>query len=182
MSLAPVIAVVGPSGVGKDSVMAALEARAPGFVRARRVITRPEGEEGEDFDRVSVEAFQQMVAEGAFVLHWPAHGLFYGVPKGIEDLRNQPDAVLVNLSRSVLLQAQEVFGDLIVISLTADPEILAHRLSARARECAREQARRLARATKPLPEGLSRVIEIDNSGSLEATVSAILSQLQPERV
>ena len=50
MSLAPVIAVVGPSGVGKDSVMEALETRAPGIQRLRRVITRPEGEEGEDFD------------------------------------------------------------------------------------------------------------------------------------
>ena len=181
MSVAPVIAVVGPSGVGKDSVMAALEARAPGISRARRVITRPEGEEGEDFDRVSVERFQQLVAQDAFALHWRAHGLLYGVPKGIDDLRHQSDAVLVNLSRSVLLQAQEVFGDLIVVSLTADPDVLAHRLSLRARECGPEQARRLARAMRPLPEGLARVIEIDNSGSLEATVAAILSQLQPER-
>ncbi|WP_170333015.1 phosphonate metabolism protein/1,5-bisphosphokinase (PRPP-forming) PhnN [Ruegeria arenilitoris] len=181
MSLAPVIAVVGPSGVGKDSVMEALEARAPGIVRARRVITRPEGEEGEDFDRVSAEGFQQMVAEGAFALHWPAHGLYYGVPKGIEDLRHQSEAVLVNLSRSVLLQAQEVFGDLVIISLTAHPDVLTQRLSARARECGQEQARRLARATKPLPEGLARVIKIDNSGPLEATIAAILSQLQPER-
>jgi ribose 1,5-bisphosphokinase len=181
MSLAPVIAVVGPSGVGKDSVMEALAARAPGIVRVRRVITRPEGEEGEDFDRVSVEVFQQMAAEGAFALHWPAHGLLYGVPTAIGDLRHQSDAVLVNLSRSVLLQAQEVFGEMIVVSLTADPDVLAQRLSARARECGQEQARRLARATNPLPEGLVRVIEIDNSGSLEATIAAILSQLQPER-
>ncbi|WP_170327021.1 phosphonate metabolism protein/1,5-bisphosphokinase (PRPP-forming) PhnN [Ruegeria arenilitoris] len=181
MSPAPVIAVVGPSGVGKDSVMEALEARAPGIVRARRVITRPEGEEGEDFDRVSVEVFQQMAAEGAFALHWPAHGLFYGVPKGIDDLRHKSDAVLVNLSRAILLQAQEVFGDLIVISLTADPEVLAQRLSTRARECVLEQERRLARAAKPLPVELKRVIQVDNSGPLEATVAAILSQIQPER-
>ena len=181
MTLAPVIAVVGPSGVGKDSVMEALAARAPGIRRARRVITRPEGEEGEDFDRVSVEGFQQMAADGAFSLHWPAHGLFYGVPKGIQDLRQQSEAVLVNLSRSVLIHAQEVFGDLIVISLTADPQVLAQRLSARGRESRTEQARRLARAKAPLSDGLARVIEIDNSGPLDATIDAILAQLQPER-
>ncbi|WP_170385360.1 AAA family ATPase [Ruegeria atlantica] len=181
MTVAPVIAVVGPSGVGKDSVMEALAASSPGIHRVRRVITRPEGEEGEDFDRVSAERFQQLVAEGAFALHWFAHDLFYGVPKRIEDLRQQADAVLVNLSRSVLVHAQEEFGDLIVISLTAEPDILARRLSARARENATEQARRLARAKAPLPDGLTRVIEIDNSGPLDATINAILTQLQPER-
>jgi len=181
MSLAPVIAVVGPSGVGKDSVMEALEARGAGIQRVRRVITRPEGEEGEDFDRASVEVFEQLVLDGAFALHWPAHGLFYGVPIEIEYQRREAQAVLVNLSRAVLLQAQDVFGDLVVISLTADAGVLAQRLSARGREGLDEQARRLGRARAPLPEGLNRVIEIDNSGSLDATVDMILRQLQPER-
>ncbi|SLN73218.1 AAA family ATPase [Ruegeria meonggei] len=181
MSRAPVIAVVGPSGVGKDSVMEALAARAPGIQRVRRVITRPEGEDGEDFDRVRVETFQKRTKDGAFALHWAAHGLLYGVPKEVEDLRCHADAVLVNLSRSVLVQAQDVFGDLIVISLTADPEVLAQRLSTRGREGKTEQARRLARAQTPLPDGLAKVIEIDNSGPLEPTIVAILARLQPER-
>ncbi|WP_170465817.1 phosphonate metabolism protein/1,5-bisphosphokinase (PRPP-forming) PhnN [Ruegeria arenilitoris] len=181
MSLAPVIAVVGPSGVGKDSVMEALVARVPGIHRVRRVITRPEGEEGEDFDRVSVETFEQMALDGAFALHWTAHGLQYGVPVDIEELRRTADAVLVNLSRSVLRRAQDVFGDLIVISLTADPKVLAQRLSARGRESANEQARRLGRGSLPLSDGLNRVIEVDNSGALDATIDAILAALQPER-
>ncbi|WP_170761486.1 AAA family ATPase [Ruegeria lacuscaerulensis] len=181
MSLAPVIAVVGPSGVGKDSVIKAIVARAQNIYRARRVITRPDGEEGEEFDHVSVKKFRQMVMDNAFALHWPAHGLLYGVPTSIEELRQNADAVLVNLSRSVLLQAQDAFGDLIVISLTADLEVLARRLSARGRESAPDQARRLERAKVPLPDGLNRVIEIDNSGPLEETIDVILARLQPER-
>lgn len=181
MSLAPVIAVVGPSGVGKDSVMQALEARTRGFQRVRRVITRPEGEEGEDFERVSVEIFEQMVLDGAFALHWPAHGLFYGVPVRIAEQRREAYAVLVNLSRAILLQAQDAFGELIVISLNADAEVLAQRLSARGRESTAEQIRRLGRADAPLPDGLFRVIEVDNSGSLDVTVDEILTRLQPER-
>ncbi len=161
--------------------MAALEARAPGIQRLRRVITRPEGEEGEDFDRVSVELFEQMVLDGAFAMHWPAHGLLYGVPATITEQRQLCRAVLVNFSRAVLLQAQAVFGDLIVISLTADTQVLARRLAARDRESATEQAKRLGRAKSPLPQGLKRVIEIDNSGALEDTVSEILARLQPER-
>ncbi len=181
MSLAPVIAVVGPSGVGKDSVMDALVAQVPGVRRVRRVITRPEGEEGEVFDRVSVDEFRKMEASGEFALSWAANGLHYGVPSSIEDQRRGAQALLVNLSRSVLLQAQEVFGELIVISLTADPAVLAQRLSARARETADEQEKRLGRASVPLPRGLTRVIEIDNSGTLSDTVSEVLAQLQPVR-
>ncbi|WP_170334230.1 phosphonate metabolism protein/1,5-bisphosphokinase (PRPP-forming) PhnN [Ruegeria arenilitoris] len=181
MRLAPVIAVVGPSGVGKDSVMEALEARANGIQRVRRVITRPEGEEGEEFERVSVDVFEQMLLDGAFALHWPAHGLHYGIPQEIVEQRREAKAVLVNLSRSVLLQAQDEFGELIVVSLTADAEVLAQRLSSRGRESSAEQMRRLGRARAPLPEGLNRVIEVDNSGSLDDTVNEILTGLQPER-
>lgn len=180
MTLAPVIAIVGPSGVGKDSVMEALEAQVPGVRRVRRVITRPAGEEGEDFDRVSVAEFQQMEQAGAFALSWPAHGLFYGIPDEILRQRQGANAVLVNLSRGILLQAQKVFEDLIVISLTADDGVLARRLSARGRESADEQARRLCRANAELPDGLNRVIEVDNSGALEDTVAEILRCLQPE--
>ncbi|MFC6760861.1 hypothetical protein ACFQFQ_17395 [Sulfitobacter porphyrae] len=40
MSAGRFIAVVGPSGVGKDSVMAGMVARARDLVAVRRVITR----------------------------------------------------------------------------------------------------------------------------------------------
>ncbi|SMO88074.1 phosphonate metabolism protein/1,5-bisphosphokinase (PRPP-forming) PhnN [Ruegeria faecimaris] len=180
MTLAPVIAVVGPSGVGKDSVIEALEARAKGIQRLRRVVTRPEGEAGEDFRRVTDDAFRQMEGEGAFALSWHAHGLLYGVPKEIAQQRQVAEAVLVNLSRAVLLQAQEIFGDLIVISLTADASVLEQRLSLRGRESDSEQARRLGQAKTPLPKGLVRVIEVDNSGALQDTVAKILSRLQLE--
>lgn len=181
MKLAPVIAVVGPSGVGKDSVIQALVARAPGFQWVRRVITRPEGEEGEDFERVTAETFRTMAANGQFALNWTAHGLHYGIPLAVSDQRQLAGAVLVNLSRGVLLQAQEVFEDLIVISLTARSEVLARRLLARGRESTAEQTRRLGRAKASLPDGLNIVIEVDNSGPLDATVDEILSRLQPER-
>lgn len=180
MSAGPVIAVVGPSGAGKDSVMAALAARDPGFRIQRRVITRPEDAGGEAFTGVTPEEFARMEAEGAFALSWRAHGLWYGIPVELYDLRKGARAVLVNLSRAVLAEAQARFGDLIVLSLTADPDVLAKRLSARGREDAGERARRLDRADAPLPAGLRRVIELDNSGPLEATVQAVLARLQEE--
>jgi len=181
-SLAPVIAIVGPSGVGKDSVMAALQARDPGFVTMRRVITRAADAGGEDFDAVTVERFREMAADGAFALNWEAHGLHYGIPVGIDEIRRTASGVLVNLSRAVLKDAQDRFGKFVVLALEADEEVLAQRLARRGREDATDRARRLGRAAMELPEGLARVHRIDNSGPLENAVRAALAALHPERV
>ncbi|MGV6849782.1 MAG: phosphonate metabolism protein/1,5-bisphosphokinase (PRPP-forming) PhnN [Marinibacterium sp.] len=177
-----VVAVVGPSGVGKDSVMAALVAADPAFVSARRVITRPAEAGGEEFDSVSEDEFARRVAAGAFLFHWQAHGLSYGVPRSIAGDLAAGRTVLVNFSRAALLDAQAAFPDLQVIALTADPGILAARLAGRGRETAAEQARRFSRRILALPEGLKSVFEIDNGGPLEDTVAVVRARLQGESV
>jgi ribose 1,5-bisphosphokinase len=175
------IAVVGPSGVGKDTVMAALCAARPGLACARRVITRPSGAGSEDFDGVTPTEFARQRDQGAFALFWSAHDLEYGVPATIcADLAAGRD-VLVNLSRAVLGQAAEAFPGMVVVSLTARPEVLAARLVARGRESGADIARRLARAgALALPAGLT-VIEVDNSGDLAETIGAALAALYPVR-
>lgn len=166
------IAVVGPSGVGKDTVMEAL-AQDPRLSLVRRTITRDPEAGGEDYDPVTEAEFERMAEEGAFVLHWRAHGLRYGVPKA----EAQGDR-LVNLSRLVLTQAAEVFPAFMVLNLTASPQVLAKRLNARGRETAEEIEARLAKGDKPLPEGL-RVVTIDNSGPLQDTVKQALAAIYP---
>lgn len=168
----PVIAVVGPSGVGKDSLMQALVAADPKLCLMRRVVTRAPEAGGEDYDAVSEEVFAKMMQADGFALHWPAHGLLYGIPRSIDELRVEGRGVLVNLSRAVLLQAQAVFEDFIVLSVTASSEVLAQRLARRGREGTAEVERRLARASHPLPAGLRRLYQIDNSGDLADAVTA----------
>ncbi|MEM9552536.1 MAG: phosphonate metabolism protein/1,5-bisphosphokinase (PRPP-forming) PhnN [Pseudomonadota bacterium] len=177
---APVIAVVGPSGVGKDSVLQAMCATDPSLRLVRRTITRAEDAGGEAFDAVDNHRFQEMVDAGSFALHWNAHGLRYGIPATINTLRQQAPAVLVNLSRGVLSEAEQAFGDLRVILLTARREILAQRLASRGRETRDEIERRLDRLSVCLPVGLRSVHEIDNSGALQSTVAAALAVFQPE--
>lgn len=73
-----VIAVIGPSGVGKDSVMAGLLRRHPTLSIARRTITRPSdpgppNSGAEDHVPVSAEEFRALDRAGAFALSWQAH-------------------------------------------------------------------------------------------------------------
>ncbi len=174
------IAVVGPSGVGKDTVMAALADRDPQFALVRRVITRPGDAGGEDFDGVTEEAFATRDVAGEFALSWSAHGLRYGIPARVDDDIAAGRTVLANLSRSILATAQGRFARLEVIVLTAEKSALAARLQARNRESADQIARRLARASSPIPEGVRKHI-VDNSGPLDQTVDAVLACLYPVR-
>ena len=175
------IAVVGPSGVGKDSVMSGLVAAQPSMRLVRRTITRAPDLEGEDYEAVTPDAFDAAVRDGAFCLHWDAHGLRYGIPADVpDDLRSGRDC-LANLSRGALLQAQAVFPRLIVLNITASPTVLAHRLTGRGRETEAEIAARMAQAGKPLPDGLD-IVTLANDGALGETVAQALDALQPARV
>jgi len=172
------MAVVGPSGVGKDSVMEALAASDPRFTLARRVITRPIDAGGEAFDGVTEAEFHRRTAADDFALHWPAHGLHYGIPRSVDQVLAQGNDVLANLSRAVLLEAQARFVRFEVINLTATHDVLAARLAGRGRETPEQISARLDRAAPPLPTGI-HVHDIDNSRALEQTVQDIRERLYP---
>ncbi|MCZ0814112.1 MAG: phosphonate metabolism protein/1,5-bisphosphokinase (PRPP-forming) PhnN [Pseudomonadota bacterium] len=173
------IGVVGPSGVGKDTVMEGLVARCTGLGLVRRVITRPGYAVGEAFDDVSDVEFERRVQAGDFTLHWGAHGLRYGVPRETEARLAGGEDLLVNLSRAVLGEAQARFRGFTTLHLTAPREVLAGRLAARGRESRADIEARLMRASLALPDGLERVIEISNAGPLEAVLAAIDARLYP---
>lgn len=180
MTAGRLIAVVGPSGVGKDSVMAGLVAARPGLTTVRRSITRDPDLGGEDFDPLTPAAFEASKAAGDFALTWGAHGLFYAIPRtALHPLAHGHD-LLVNLSRGVLAQAQALVPRLTVLHITASPETLSARLSARGRETTTDIASRLSRPSPSFPPGLD-VVTIANDGPLAATLSAALIALYPNR-
>lgn len=175
------IAVVGPSGVGKDAVMRALAETTPSLGRVRRVITRPPEPAGEDHCSVSEPEFRRLAARGAFLLHWQAHGLHYGIPADVTTELAQGRDMLVNLSRAVLTRAAQSVARFEVIALEARRDVLAARLAARGRETADQIADRLSRVAEPFPDRLGTQ-RIDNSGALPATVARIRAHLYPEHV
>ncbi|MGF1501137.1 MAG: phosphonate metabolism protein/1,5-bisphosphokinase (PRPP-forming) PhnN [Paracoccaceae bacterium] len=169
--------VVGPSGVGKDTLIDRARATRPDLVALRRVVTRPADAGGEAIDSVDEETFRTMEAAGAFALAWRAHGLAYGVPYAAAEALAAGRDVIANVSRGVVHQAQAVFDPVRVIVVTAAPEVRAARLAARGRESAEEIRARLSREAPPMPsEG---VTVVRNDGTLEEAVAAFLAALQP---
>ena len=172
------IAVVGPSGVGKDSVMTGLKAAWPRLHLVRRVITRPAGLGGEDYDAVTEAEFEAMARDGAFVVHWRAHGRRYGIPLNVRYFLNQGHDCLANFSRGALSEAAGHFQRFLVLNVTAKPETLARRLTERGRESAEEVQARLAVAQSPLPDHLETV-HVANDGPLSETIARATALIQP---
>jgi len=162
------VAVVGPSGAGKDSVMAYARQRLVAEPRVhfvRRVITRPSDPSLEDHDTMSASAFPQAEAAGAFALSWSSHGLSYGIPAAVDELVRGGGVAVANLSRAALPALRRRYARVVVAEITAAPAVLARRLAQRGRETADEIAARLARSVAADAAAGDRHL-IDNSGAL----------------
>ncbi|MDF2232049.1 phosphonate metabolism protein/1,5-bisphosphokinase (PRPP-forming) PhnN [Albimonas sp. CAU 1670] len=169
--------VVGPSGVGKDTLIDAARAARPDLMFPTRVVTRPAGP-GEDHEPVSAMEFARRDSLGEFALSWRAHGLSYGIPAAVETALAAGRGVVVNVSRAVVAEARNRYAPLRVLALTAAPEVRARRMAGRGRETEAEIAARLRRAPPALPEGAD-VHVIDNGGALAPARDAFLAALAP---
>lgn len=173
------VLVVGPSGAGKDTLLAGARAALAGEPRirfVRRAITRPAGAGGEAHTPVTPAAFARTRAAGGYALAWEAHGLGYGIPADIATDLAAGSVVVANASRTVIAEAAARMP-VLVLEITAPPEVLAARLAARGREDAAGMAERLSRQV-PIPAGVPvrRVVNDSAVASAVAAVVAILRQ------
>jgi phosphonate metabolism protein PhnN/1,5-bisphosphokinase (PRPP-forming) len=175
------VLVVGPSGVGKDTLLDGAKAALAGdnlVLFPRREITRPLHAGGEDHIPVSAADFTERQTAGAYGLSWRAHGLGYGIPAGIADDLAAGRTVVVNVSRGVLDEARASYRKVRVISIVADPELLAERLARRGREDAADIAQRLARAQAVEVTG-DDVVVVRNDATPEAGVALLMAAIRP---
>ena len=142
------VLVVGPSGAGKDTLIGLARAACAGdgtIFFPRRVVTR-EPSSFEDNEQVSLEAFLQAQARGEFAVHWEAHNHCYALRRAMDDQLRAGHAVVANVSRTIVEAMRRTYLDVVVVSITAPPEILGQRLAGRARGSDGQVADRLNRA------------------------------------
>jgi ribose 1,5-bisphosphokinase len=172
--------VMGPSGVGKDSVLAWVREHgvAHGVLCAHRYITRPAHAGGENHVALSEAEFHSREQRGLFALTWEAHGLHYGIGNEVAHWLAHGADVLVNGSRAALEMARKRFPGLRPVLITASSEVIARRLAARGRETAEEIAARIARLSAyPVPPGS---VVIRNDGSLADAGSCLLQTIRSD--
>jgi ribose 1,5-bisphosphokinase len=162
------VAVVGPSGAGKDSLIGFARQRLAGDGRVRfvrRVVTRPADGGSEDHDSMAPADFARAEVAGQFALSWAAHGLHYGLPVTLDDDIAAGRVVVANLSRGMIPALLERYPDALVVNVTAERDVIAKRLASRGRETAESIQNRLDRSVATgLP---ASTVEIDNSGALD---------------
>jgi phosphonate metabolism protein PhnN/1,5-bisphosphokinase (PRPP-forming) len=164
MKKGALVLVVGPSGSGKDTLIGLSRARLaddPRFIFPRRVITREAQADAEDHDTLDVSAFDKARGAGQFALHWGAHGLFYGLTNASLAPVNEGATAIINVSRSVIAEAEALEARVTVISVKCRPELLAERIARRGRESADEILLRLKRDA-PIKTTTARVVEVIN--------------------
>jgi ribose 1,5-bisphosphokinase len=171
--------IIGPSGVGKDSLIDGAKAVLgpnPGFAFPRREITRPADAGGEDHIAITMQEFQTRRGAGDYALSWTANGLGYGVSRAIDSALGEGRRVVMNGSRGALGDARSRYPDLHAIEITVPPEILRARLEARGRESPTEIEARLERAAAIQASG-DDVIRFNNDRPLPESIDALVALL-----
>ncbi len=177
------ILVVGPSGVGKDSLIDAARAALEGeahVVFMQRDITRPAGAGGEQHKAIDEASFREAEEGGAYALSWAAHGQLYGIPRTMEEELRAGRTVVVNASRAVMDDARARYSRVIICHITAPADVLRARLSTRGRETPAEIEERVSRAGAFSVAG-NDVVSIPNDAVIEQSVRRLIDVIRSAR-
>jgi ribose 1,5-bisphosphokinase len=161
------VLVVGPSGAGKDTLLRLAQAACVDdhdIVFPRRVVTR-ESSADEDNIAMSPAEFHRGRDHGDFAVHWEAHGHSYALPLEINDDIQAGRAVVANVSRTVIAALRQAYANVVVVAITAPPDVLAQRLAARARHSDGNITERLSRSVDDAAAQAD--VTILNAGSAE---------------
>jgi guanylate kinase len=151
------VIISGPSGVGKDTIIEAMQAR-PGDHDRRYVITcttRPRREtevDGVNYHFLTREAFEGLRASGGLLEASEVHGYWYGTPRDqvVEALGSGRDAILkIDVQGARAIRAA-VPDALLIFVVPPSLEELRERLVGRSTETSEQLERRWRNAAKEL--------------------------------
>jgi guanylate kinase len=192
----PILVVLtGPSGVGKDVTLQAMEAQGIPFHYVVTVTTRDkrDGEiDGVHYFFKTRHEYEEMKADGALLEHAEVYGNGYGIPKSevIEPLRSGVDVIMkpdVQGARKM----RELEPDAVYIFLAPPSmKVLAERLYHRKTEDPQELARRLKLARAEMHDlsdfdyvVVNRSNELDETvEEIEAIIKAEKSRVHPRKI
>ena len=181
-----VVIVSGPSGVGKDAVLARVIDRTDGFRVPVTMTTRSPrtGEvDGREYIFVTPDAFRAALAAGELLEHAEVYGNSYGVP------RSQLQSVLA-AGRDVIMRVDVqgaatlrglLPGALFIFLAPPDIDVLEARLRARGDDSATFSARRAAVARELEASAQFDYVVVNDDGDIEAAVERVLAIVAAER-
>jgi guanylate kinase len=172
----------GPSGVGKDTVINEWQAKNPDVRRVVAYTTRAprEGElDGRDYNFVSLELFQRLAEEGAFLEHKEVHGNLYATPlRDMEALLSDGHIAVLKIDVQGALTAMRLRPDaLSVFLLPPSWEELEKRIRGRGTEDSESLATRLQNAREELELADRYQYQVVN-GDLLSTVADLEAIVQ----
>ena len=173
--------IVGNSGSGKDALLNEVLKRWPTSARPLRIpqryITRP-AHISEPIASVTSEEFAILKQQGEFCLTWHVYDADYGVPAAVLDWLKEGSAVIVNVSREIILQARRLVKNLNVIFVAVPLETSLRRISARKRESEDDPGfkQRIARAEANQTLAEADFV-VDNSVPLDEAAEKLINYM-----
>lgn len=173
--------LMGASGSGKDSLLQGCRARLQAEDRtviAHRFITRAAGAGGENHIHLTEPEFVMREKSGLFAMHWASHNHLYGISSEIDHWLNAGLNVIMNGSREYLPKAMAQYDALVPVMINVNSQLLKQRLHNRGRESDDEIEKRLHRHESLLHDMPASTLFVDNSGSLEEGIQALMKIIQ----
>ncbi len=180
------IVISGPSGVGKDSVVRALEARDHPFhfvVTTTSRSRRPGEKHGADYYFVSDARFEEMIANDELLEHAVVYGQHKGVhKKQIREALESGEDVVMRLDVQGAATVKRLVEDAVLIFLSAGSEDeLRQRLQTRGTETDAEIERRLEETQEELTYlDTFDYLVLNRHNRLDAAVDQIMAIIRSE--
>jgi guanylate kinase len=181
-----VVVVSGPSGVGKDALLARIRERTDAFAVPVTMTTRPprDGEvHGRDYIFVTPDEFANALAAGELLEHAEVYGNSYGVPRSqLRDALAAGRDVIMRVDVQGAATLRRLLpGALFIFLAPPDRDALEARLRGRGDDAATAE-RRLAAVERELAlsADFDHVV-VNTEGDLDGAVDRVLAIFAAER-
>jgi guanylate kinase len=184
----PVLVVLsGPSGVGKDATLQAMQARNTDFYFVVTATTRPirhNEADGVDYHFVGMGEFAEMIDQGELLEYAVVYGDYKGIPKKhVRAALASGKDVIMRIDVQGAATIRKLIPNVVTIFLTAESEEeLVRRLHERKTEAADKLKMRVATARQEMRRiGEFKYVVVNRDSQLDETVDRVLSIIRAEK-